>query len=108
MELLPAELRERLPRLYSQESNSDPTVHLKFFTPDSNWTWFATEGETKDNDFLFFGYVCGFEEEWGYFVLSELSSARGPLGLPIERDLYFQPGPFREVIKRYRAERGQT
>src|SRR5947208_1324293 len=104
MELLPAEVRERLPRLYSQEHNSDPIVHLKFFTPDSNWTWFATEGETQDNDFLFFGYVCGFEEEWGYFVLSELSSARGPLGLPIERDLYFKPGSFSEVIKRYRAE----
>lgn len=104
-ELLPAELRERLPRLYSQESNADPTVHLKFFTPDSNWTWFATEGETRDDDFLFFDYVCGFEEEWGYFVLSELSEARGPLGLPIERDLYFKPGPFSEVIQRYRAER---
>ena len=108
MELLPAELRERLPRLYSQESNPDPTVHLKFFTPDSNWTWFATEGEAREDDFLFFGYVCGFEEEWGYFVLSELSEARGPMGLPIERDLYFTPGPFSEVIKRYRAERGQT
>ena len=76
MELLPAELRERLPRLYSQESNSDPTVHLKFFTPDSNWTWFATEGEAQEDDFLFFGYVCGLEEEWGYFVLSELKIGR--------------------------------
>jgi Protein of unknown function (DUF2958) len=108
MELLPAELRERLPRLYSQESNSDPTVHRKFFTPDSHWTWFATEGEAQEDDFFFFGYVCGLEEEWGYFVLSELSEARGPLGLPIERDLYFTPGSFSEVIQRYRAERGQT
>ena len=33
--------------------------------------------------------------------------ARGPMGLPIERDLYFKPGPFSEVIKRYRAERGR-
>jgi hypothetical protein len=32
-------------------------------------------------------------------VLSELSEARGPMGLPIERDLYFKPGPFSEVIK---------
>jgi hypothetical protein len=83
-------------------------VHLKFFTPDSNWTWFVTEGESQDGDFLFFGYVCGFEEEWGYFVLSELTGATGPLGLPIERDLCFKPGPFSEVIARYRAERSQT
>src|SRR3982750_4746120 len=80
MELLPAELRASLPALYTQEKNRDPTVHLKFFTPDSNWTWFATEGEAQEDDFLFFGYVCVFEEEWGYFVLSELSEAPGPLG----------------------------
>ena len=65
-----------------------------------------TENYTEDGDFRFFGYVIGLEEEWGYFVLSELESARGPLGLPIERGLYFKPGPFSEVIKRYRAERG--
>jgi hypothetical protein len=70
MELLTAALRASLPRLYSQEGNPDPTVHLKFFTPDSDWTWFATEGEPQGDDFLFFGYVCGLEEEWGYFVLS--------------------------------------
>jgi hypothetical protein len=31
----------------------------------------------------------------------------GPLGLPIERDLYFKTGPFSEVIARYLAERGR-
>ncbi len=29
------------------------------------------------HDFRFFGYVCGIEEEWGYFVLSGLESVRG-------------------------------
>src|SRR5258707_6542550 len=72
----------------------DPIVHVKFFTPYSNWTWYVTEGEAEEDDFRFFGYVCGMEEEWGYFVLSELESARGPLGLPIERHLHFTPGPF--------------
>jgi hypothetical protein len=41
-----------------------------------------------------------------YFVLSELESARGPLGLPIERDLYFEPGPFTKVMARERRNRG--
>lgn len=108
MELLTAELRAQLPALYSQETNRDPTVVIKYFTPDSNWTWFVTEGGTEEDDIRFFGYVCGLEEEWGYFMLSELESARGPLGLPIERDLYFQPGPFSEVIARYHAERGMS
>jgi hypothetical protein len=106
MELLTAEMRARLPALYSQEHNQDPTVHCKVFTPDSNWTWLVTEGSAEDDDFLLFSYVIGLEEEWGYFVLSELESARGPLGVAIERDLYFQPGPFSKVVEPYRRERG--
>lgn len=100
MELLPAEVRERLPKLYANEGNRDPVVQVKYFTPDSSWTWYATEGQPEEDDFLFFGYVIGFEREWGYFVLSEMESARGPLGLPIERDLYFTPAPISEVLKR--------
>jgi hypothetical protein len=42
-------------------------------------------------------YVVGLESEWGYFVLSELQSARGPMGLAIERDLYFEPKPFSKI-----------
>ena len=106
MELLPDELRRALPPLYSQEKTKDPVVHAKFFTPDSSWTWFVTEGSPEDNDFLFFGYVIGFEEEWGYFAHSELASVRGPLRLPIERDLHFRPGPFSEVLARFKGERG--
>jgi len=106
MELLTAELRARLPPLYSQEQVSDPIVHCKFFTPDSNWTWYVTEGSAEEDDYRFFGYVYGMENEWGYFVLSELESARGPLGLPIERDLYFTPSPSSQVIAKERRNRG--
>ena len=102
MELLTAEMRKCLPPLYSQEANKDPVVHLKFFTPDSNWTWYVTEGSEEDGDFIFFGYVIGFEKEWGYFVLSELVAARGPLGLPVERDLYFTGAPFSKINEFHR------
>jgi hypothetical protein len=106
MELLPAEVRVSLPKLYAQEGNRDAIVHVKFFTPDSAWTWYVTEGEEEEGDFRFFGLVIGFEREWGYFVLSELESARGPWGLPIERDLHFTPGPISEVLKREGHEQG--
>lgn len=99
MELLTEELRSQLPALYSQENTRDPMVHCKFFTPDSNWTWYVTEGSSEDEEFIFFGFVCGFENEWGYFSLGELQSARGPLDLPIERDIYFKQAPFSEVMK---------
>lgn len=98
MKLLTEELRASLSPLYSQEHEADPVVHAKFFTPDSNWTWWVTEGEAEDDDFRFFGFVQGFEAEWWYFLLSELEAARGPLGLRIERDLSFAPGRFTDVV----------
>ena len=106
MELLPAEVRASLPKLYAQEGNRDPIVHVKYFTPDSSWTWLATEGQVDEDDFRFFGYVIGLEREWGYFVLSEMEIARGLLGLPIERDLHFTPAPLSEVLKREGHEQG--
>ena len=108
MDLLPDDLRAELPPLYAQENNRDPTVHIKFFTPDSSWTWFITEGSQEEDDFIFFGYVIGQCEEWGYSSLNELQAVRGPLGPAIERDLYFRPGPFSEVLARFRRERGET
>ena len=98
MKLLTEELRRALPALYSQERNPDPKVFAKFFTPDSRWTWWVTEGSPVENDFRFFGFVRGLESEWGYFMLSELEAARGPYGLPIERDVWFVPGPFHDVV----------
>src|SRR2546421_11961211 len=102
MELLPEEVRKQLPPLYSQEHVEDPMVICKFFHPLSHWTWYAIEGSPVDEhgyydtdkekvDFVFFGLVSGVEVELGYFSLSELKSIRGKYGLPVERDLYFEP-----------------
>lgn len=101
MELLMEELRAQLPALYSQEGAEDPMVYAKFFTPDSNWTWYVTEGSQEGDDFIFFGYVFGFEGEWGYFSLNELQSARGPMKLPVERELQFRPAPWSEVRRNH-------
>ena len=106
------DLRKKLPALYSQENNPDPLVVSKFFTPDAGWTWYAIEGSPVDADgfydtdkpkvdFVFFGLVSGLEVELGYFALSELTSIRGRLGLPVERDLYFAPTRLSEVKKVY-------
>src|SRR5947207_5571288 len=77
-----------------QEAVADPLVICKFFTPDAQWTWYALE---FDGDDVFFGLVVGLEPELGYFLLSELTRARGPLGLPIERDVHFSPTRLSEV-----------
>ena len=89
-----ADLRTQLPQLYSQEEVDDPKAIAKYFTPDSNWTWYATEFDGKDT---FFGLVDGSEWELGYFSLAELESVRGPFGLGVERDLWFEPTPISEL-----------
>ncbi|HEY3331946.1 MAG TPA: DUF2958 domain-containing protein [Capsulimonadaceae bacterium] len=95
MELLPPEIAAILPELYSQEHVDDPVVRVKFFTPDSSWTWYALEFDPDER--LCFGLVDGLEEELGYFSLDELQHVRGRFGLPVERDLWFTPMKLSEV-----------
>ena len=92
MKLLTKALRAQLPPPGSTEGlpHEQIVVQTKFFTPDSSWTWYPLE---FDGDRTFFGLVVGFEVEIGYFDLVELESVRGPWGLPIERDRWFQPTP---------------
>ena len=104
MKLLTKKIRKQLPSLYSQDDNGGKAiVYVKFFTPSSSWTWYATEGEPvlddsgNEIDFCFFGLVDGHEKELGYFNLSELESINGPMGLPIERDLWFKPKTLEEI-----------
>ena len=98
--LLDDESREKLPPLYSgEEQGLNALAQVKFFTPDSNWTWYASE---FDGENLFFGLVIGFEMELGYFSLKEMQEVRGPLGLPIERDLHFDSKSLEELMKFHR------
>jgi len=95
MKLLPDEIRKKLPPLYSQDGKGGKAIaYAKFFSPSSNWTFYVTKFDGEDT---FFGLVEGFEKELGYFSLSELESAKGPMGLPIERDLYWQPKTLEEI-----------
>ena len=103
MKLLTKAILRRLPPLYSQEEKGlDAIAWVKFFTPDSGWTWWASEFDGED---LFFGLVIGHEIEVGYFSLSELESVRGPWGLPIERDRFFEPARLRDLQDQHRRER---
>lgn len=89
MMLLTKALRNKMPPLYANESiGLEAKALVKFFTPDSSWTWYASEFDGEDT---FYGLVDGHEVELGYFSLSELESVRGPWGLPIERDMHFEP-----------------
>jgi len=95
MKLLTAAIKAALHPIGAQDGlGYDAIAHLKLFTPDAQWTWYATEYDPDER--VFFGLVLGLEQELGYFSLDELEAARGPLGLPIERDLHFEPKPLRD------------
>jgi len=93
--LLPPKIAKKLPSLSTAiDQGMNAIAQVKFFTPDSGWTWYATGYDGKD---IFYGLVFGFEKEMGNFSLSELESVRGPLGLPVERDFYFKPTPLSQL-----------
>jgi hypothetical protein len=85
----------------------DPYPVVKLFTPDAGATWLLIELDPDDGDTAL--GLCdpglGFPE-LSRVRLSELVSIRGPAGLPIERDLYFQAKhPLSEYVRRARIDR---
>jgi hypothetical protein len=100
MKLMTAELEKRFAQVGSQEKLKDPVIVAKFFNPVGSGTWYATEFDPATK--VFFGYVSIFgdwNDEWGSFSLLELESYRGPLGLGIERDLYWTEKKASSVIR---------
>lgn len=100
MMLLTKELRAKLPQLYSQEDiGLAAKAQVKFFSPYSNWTWYASEFDGED---LFFGLVDGLEKELGYFSLKELSeltiSFVGVEVPAVERDRHWEPKTLKELL----------
>jgi hypothetical protein len=80
---------------------SDPVV-VKYFTPDANATWYILEGTPildhpacSESDVIPDWYMYGLCDtgqgfrEYGDILLSQLQSIRGRLGLPVERDQYY-------------------
>jgi len=102
MKLLTKELLKKLPKLGENEkegrvNEKDVTAWVKLFTPDSSWTWWITEYDPETQKC--FGFIQGLERELGEFNLKELEEVRGPLGLPIERDLHFDPTPLNKIME---------
>ena len=95
--LIPKELLATLPNLYDTTAGgSDPLCQVKLFTPDANWTWYIIEYSQDDKDTCY-GYVQGLEDELGYFSLEEIKGIRSSLGLPVERDIFFEPTLLSEI-----------
>ena len=91
MKLLTKEIKQKLPPIGTTANQIDPIAIVKFFNPCGIGTWWACEFDPESR--IFFGKAdLGFPE-LGTFSLDELQSYKGPLGLGIERDMYFKPKP---------------
>jgi hypothetical protein len=90
MDLMPNDIRERLLANGAAEEETDHVPVVKFFDPCGAATWLITEMMPHEPDILFGLCDLGMAyPELGYVSLWELQSAKGRLGLGIERDLYF-------------------
>ena len=64
---------------------------VKLFTPWGAATWLLSELDPDEPDHAFGLCDLGFgSPELGSVSLSELAALRGPFGLRVERDLYFE------------------
>jgi hypothetical protein len=64
---------------------------VKLFTPDAQATWLLSEIDAEHPDIAFGLCDLGFgTPELGIVSLSEITSLRGNLGLPVERDEHFE------------------
>jgi hypothetical protein len=88
-EQLVANCQAQIVRMDAGESDIDFQPVVKLFTPDAQCTWLLTELGLDDIAFGLCDLGMGCPE-LGYVCMRELREARGPLGLPIERDLHFE------------------
>ena len=91
MILISDDIRVRLLANGAVEEGADHLPVVKLFNPCGAATWIITE-MMADGDTLFGLCDLGFgSPELGTVSLAEIESVKGPLGLGIERDLYFEP-----------------
>ena len=91
MQLMTPELREQL-IANGKDREGDHFPVLKCFDPLGASKWLIYAMDPEDNDYLrcLADLGMGFPELGGV-LLSQLQNYRGPLGIGIERDLYFKP-----------------
>lgn len=94
MQLITDTIREQLianGRASIEDPGFDPKPVLKLFTPDAGATWLISECDPQQPDILYGLCDPGLgEPELGSVSLAEIEALRGPLRLPVERDLYFE------------------
>jgi Protein of unknown function (DUF2958) len=89
-------------KLYDSDPDFNPVPVVKIFSPVGAATWLLCSLERGDPDIAFGLCDLGFgTPEIGSVRVSELVSCVLPLGLHLERDLYFKPS---KTLREYADE----
>ena len=100
MQLMTKAIQLALPT--SEMTDNVPSDELmakvKYFTPDGNATWYGVAYDPDDRLLLAWCDLGLGYPELGFVSLDELEGIRGKLGLPVERDLHWQPVPLSELM----------
>lgn len=93
MDLIPEELRTKIPQLEEASAEPDPLVWMKLSVPEAGWTGYVialshpVRSLWRDDDIVFYGWVVFWDEELKYFTLSDLEHLPGA----VVRDETFEP-----------------
>lgn len=97
MILLTKKIRDKLIQNHLKQDGSKTfKAEVKLFNPAGIGTWYLSELDPETN--IAFGLCDLLEPEMGYVSIDELQEMKLPYGLGIERDLYYIPKEFSDII----------
>ena len=103
MILLTKKIREKLIKNHlEQDGTKTFKAEVKLFNPCGIGTWYLSELDPETN--IAFGLCELHEKEVGYVSIDELKEIELPFFLKIERDLYYQPTHFSDLMQSRGAE----
>ncbi|HEY3231812.1 MAG TPA: hypothetical protein VGJ87_21460 [Roseiflexaceae bacterium] len=91
VELIPLELRAKIPQLGEASEQEDPMVWVKLTCEPAGWTWYIIAADWLSTDAIFYGYVVGWDEELTHFNQSDLELQSAQWDYPIVWDEGFIP-----------------
>ena len=103
MILLTKKIREKLIKNHQEQDGTKTfKAEVKLFNPCGVGTWYLSELNPDTN--VAFGLCELHEKELGYVSIDELEEIELPFFLKIERDLYYQPTHFSDLMQSRGAE----
>ena len=98
MILLSKKIREKLIKNHQEQDGTKTfKAEVKLFNPCGIGTWYLSELNPDTN--VAFGLCDLHEKELGYVSIDELKEIKLPFFLTIERDLYYQPTHFSDLMQ---------